>query len=189
MPTEAQLKAQMQAAIAKKKHTDVGAQRDAPSPKPTPTSQPAPSIRKSDIPHPAIYQSMQSNTPVADDKPVDNSEYSEAELIRTFFGRPIRVAINKKEVFFAVPDVLEMASTPEKQTKYSELVDDADTKKLITPLVKVIMFPSPNGGNERLDAAKGEALITIIEKLDLKFPGPIEKWLIETTNSLMVLIS
>ena len=189
MPDEAQLKAQMQAAIAKKKISDVGVQRDAPSATTTPTKQPKPEIKKSDVVHPAIYQSMQAVSPVVIDKAEDNSEYSEAELIRTFFGQPIRVAINHKEVYYAVPDVLKMASTPDKQTKYGELVDDTANKKLITSLVRVIMFPSPSGGNEKLDAAKAEDLMTIIEKLDLKFPGPIEKWLAETSNSLMVLIS
>jgi len=182
MTSEAKLKAQMKAAIAKKKQAAVMASDDNPP-------KASPKIAAPQDDSPTEPPEREVAPPVKPGKKnLIQAISSEADLIRTFFGRPIRIAVLQKEVYFAVPDVLEMADNLDKQTKYEELLSDPSVKKLITPLVKVILFPGPNSGNEPLDAAKVDDLNTIIHELELKFSGPIEKWLVETSDSLMILV-
>jgi hypothetical protein len=195
MPSEAQLKAHMQAAIAKKKQAAKPAvvTNDLPAVPPTTNHKPThkSSPKKESVP-PALSETAvnpEPTLPKPKRKHSSGAEPSDAEWTRTFFGRPVRIAVLNKDIYFSVPDVLEMTNTLEKQTKYTDLLNDPDTKKLIAPLVRPILFPNPNSGNEGQDAATAADLITIITELKLEFPGTIEKWLMETSDSLKVLIS
>ncbi len=190
MPSEDQLKAQMQAAIAKKK-SEKKEEKEAKKPEPEKTNAAAKGddkpAKKIMTAHPAIYQPMgrraENVKPKKDDGPrVDSSE---AELSRSFFGRSIRVAIHNKRVYFAIPDVLNTSSDFDRIDEYD--TDEFDTKDDKSP-IKHIRFPSPNGGHDILDAAQADDIIKIIKELEFNFPEPIEKWLGETTESLMILI-
>lgn len=211
MPSEDQLKSQMQAAIAAKKQATTASRSDEPedaaqtsasngsskpSSKKTPTDPSstkkvtAPAPTKIKTAHPAIFQpSISSATPnqqkVIDPDPAVSSD---AELTRSFFGRPIRVAIYEKQVYFAVNDVLNVSDDPDKHDRYEKLYSDTPNENFLKNTIQRMRFPSPNGGHDKLDAATAENLIKIIQKLELKFPEPIEKWLISITDSLIVLL-
>ena len=204
MPSESQLKAQMKAAIAKKKLQKNSSAIVATKKDSSPVSEVSDDKSINNDTSTLVSKSAQNtstasvtNESVTDvpeftprrKKPSDDSVANEAEFVRNFFSRPIRVGVLKKQVYFCVPDVLETSNNPEKQLKYSELIEVDDAKKIINPLVITMWFANLGGGNEKLDAAKANDLITIINELKISFPSPIEKWLTDTSNRLMTVLA
>lgn len=177
MPTEDQLKSKIQAAIAKKKQ--------AQSTSATPAA--AATGPKVMTPHPAIFQpAVSAATPTPSDAaPTNDAVATDAELTRSFFGRPIRVGIYNKQVYFAIQDVLNMSNTTDYHQDYNHHYGD---KKGAAAGILRMMFPSPNGGHDQLDAATADVIIDIIGTLKLSFPEPIEKWLNSTTESLKLVM-
>ena len=196
MPSETQLKNMIKDAVAKKKQAD--APQETPPASHTkeitetqeqpPKTTPRNSKKTTTLPrHPAIYQSLTTTQNPIKKQSVGIA--NEAEYNRTFSGRPIRVGVYQSQIYYCVPDVLEISSTAEKQIKYAELKKDSSSNKIISPLVVDMWFFNVNGGSILLNAATAENLNEIIEKLHIPFPEPIDKWLTETSNNIATILA
>ena len=164
MPNEAQLKAQMQAAIAKKKkEQDVGAQRDAPS------IEMAPVVETPVVP---IAIPIVAESPPSDHMPID----------LTFYGHSIRFTTYHSEVYFAVMDLLPLSKVPDHVNRFIDFKNNPKTKATAEPLIKILTFPSSNG-SEKTEGATAINILTIFRELQFTAPGPMGRWLIESAEA------
>lgn len=179
MPTEAQLKAQMQAAIAaKKKQAEQTKEESNPTsvlePTPTPvTPPPPPSVKPSPI-EPSSHPTTTSNS---DSKPT----ISPTPHSLTFYGHSIRLTIHRQEVYFSLEDILPLSNNHEAQMRYVEFKNQPSTREKAESLIKTIVFTNENG-TEKLDGAKATQVIEVMHALKLSSPGPMGRWLAEISN-------
>jgi hypothetical protein len=177
MPSEAQLKAQMQAAIAKKKQAE---KKPSPDKSVAPISPPPPPEK------PPVVET--ANAPKAEPKDTitplpspPKSEPTSSPMTLTFYGQPIRLTTYRNDVFFAVPDLLALANNADSANIYLEFRNQPSTRTKAETLVKTLPFSNADG-EEKIDAAKSADAIRLLQELKLSAPGPLSRWLDEITD-------
>jgi hypothetical protein len=171
MPSEDSFKAQIQAALAKKKQ-----QQAAVKPEPEKTPPPEPKVEVQPVaPPPAIelvnappQASASEPTPVA------------TPTTLVFAGQSIRFTTHQQQVYFAVTDVLPLARTAEWNNKFVEFTNNPDSKKDAEDLTKILTFKDEDG-SDKTHGATGENIIKIFHTLKLRAPGPLGRWLNEVS--------
>ena len=182
MASELQLKEKMMAAIAKKKQESQKSTSSTSATKADPkkiTSPITPKTTATEPPPPAMIQKKKND---------EGAVFSEVEWSRIYYGHPVKIAVFQKQIYYAVPDVLEISNSTDEQIKYDELITNDQAKKTIASLARYIMFPSPNGGSVALYAATTDNMISIMHKFDFKQAEDVEKWLTDTTDLLMIVV-
>lgn len=177
MPNEAQLKAQMQAAIAAKKkatsHADSPTSPSMPSNEEVTKKESEPIEPKDSPPIPTTIPNPSNDRrpPVVDENPI----------ALTFFGQNIRITTYKGNVYFAMDDILPLSNTHEYQTRYIEFKNQPSSRARAEELIKTLTFTGENGV-EKLDGAKAENVIIVLRELKLSSPGPLSRWLEEISH-------
>lgn len=162
MPSEAAIKAQIAAALAKKKQ-----QATPPSPPPEP---------KIEIKLTPPVEMANSSTPAIPAPPPPVA--SPTTLI--FGGRTIRFTSHQNDVYFALSDLLPLSRDHEWNNKLIDFANNPKTKKDAEDLIKVLTFKNDDG-SDKTEGATAPNVIKIFHALELPVPGPLGRWLTETT--------
>ena len=163
MPSEAAIKAQIAAALAKKK------QQAAP---PAPPSEPKIEIKL----NPPV-EMANSSTPVIPATPPPVA----TPTVLIFGGRAIRFTTYQKEVHFALGDLLPLSRDHEWNNKFIDFVNNPKTKKDAEELVKILTFKNDDG-SDKTEGATAANVIKIFHTLELQVPGPLGRWLTEVST-------
>jgi hypothetical protein len=172
MPSEADIKAKIAAALAAKKKAA------APAPKPVTTDKPAPLP-----PEPKIEIKLAPPPPVemvATPAPAGPPPTPSATTL-VFGGRAIRFTLHQKEVYFSVADLLQLARDHEWNSKLLEFINNPKTKKDAEELIKVLTFKNEDG-SDKTEGATATDVIKIFHALGLRPPGPLGRWLTEVST-------
>jgi hypothetical protein len=175
MPSEADIKAKIAAAIAAKKKTPTPT-TPTPKPEPKPEPSPEPKIEIKLTPPPPVEMASSSIPPLTPSAPPPVA--TPTTLI--FGGRIIRFTIHQKEVYFSVADLLQLARDHEWNHKLLDFVNNPKTKKDAEDMIKVLTFKNEDG-SDKTEGATAQNAIKIFHGLGLRPPGPLGRWLTETS--------
>jgi hypothetical protein len=169
MPSEDSFKAQIQAALAKKKQQQAAAN---PEPEKAPASEPKIEINIT----PPVEMANSSTPSIPNQPPPVATPHS---LI--FGGRSIRFTIHQHQVFFAVNDLLPLAKDYEWNDKLVEFMNNPKTKKEAEDLTTVLTFKNEDG-SDKTEGSTASNAIKIFHALGLRPPGPLGRWLNEVST-------
>lgn len=172
MPSEDSIKAQIQAALAKKKQQAASSKSESVK---AAAPEPKIEIKPISIPH---VEMANSSTPavIPEPPPVPTA----TTLI--FAGQSIRFTTHQHAVYFAVNDVLPLAKTAEWTRKFVDFLNNPKTKKESEDLTKILTFKNEDGSDKTQGATAGN-VIKIFHALELHAPGPLGRWLNEVSET------
>lgn len=189
MPSEAQLKSQMQAAIAKKKKE----QEAKPEPKskpesgskskaePTPTESPK-SESTPQPPKPATSPTVEiaPKTPASPALPNSSARVivgpEEIPDSVTFFGQQVRILKHNKHIYFSIEDLLPLSKNPEYQNIFIDYTNNPKTKTKADEMIEILTFNNEDG-SDKTPGATAQNILTIMRDLEFNLPGPLGRWL------------
>lgn len=88
----------------------------------------------------------------------------------TFFGREIKKVYHEKKWYFAVEDVLALASPPSGKEKVRRKKTLNNVQKKITKKIDNVVYADADG------------CIKLIREVEGEFPGPLSRWLAESSQ-------
>lgn len=176
MPSEAQIKAQIQAALAKKKQAAAKPEPSTPPNPPAVPATPPPTAAK-----PAVEV---STTSTLDRRPTPPVTPLTPPSTPTFAGFPIRVTVDKHQVYFALADLFPLAKDHEWPNKFLDFKNNPKTKAQADDLIKVLTFTNADG-SDKTEAATAANALVIMRALNLSVPGPLGRWLREISASIL----